>query len=129
MRRAPLATLLLLAALAGCGEDNEGSRGSVTVESGRPVPVKAFEYGFDPGTITIRSNGTEVAVRFELTNDGSLPHDLKVRRGNEQIGGTEAIGEGKKARATVSVPPGEYEFYCSIGDHADLGMKGTLTVK
>jgi uncharacterized cupredoxin-like copper-binding protein len=29
----------------------------------------------------------------------------------------------------VAVPPGEYQIYCSIGDHADLGMTGKLTVE
>jgi plastocyanin len=24
--------------------------------------------------------------------------------------------------------PGTYEFICTVGDHAGLGMKGTLTV-
>jgi plastocyanin len=133
MRRAPLASLMLLAALAalaGCGgSDEDGSRGSLTVKSGEPVLVKGYEYGFEPGTITIRANNTEVAVQFELTNEGSLPHDLHVRKGDEELGGTEAIGEGKKARTTTSIPPGDYEFYCSIGDHADLGMKGKLTVE
>jgi plastocyanin len=120
---------MLLAALAGCGDDNEGSRGTLTIKSGQPVPVKGYEYGFEPGTITVQSGNTEVAVQFELTNDGSLPHDLHVREGDEELGGTDAIGGGKKTRSTISVPPGEYEFYCSIGDHADLGMKGKLTVK
>jgi plastocyanin len=130
MRRAPLALAAIAVALAGCGGDDEsGSKGSLTVKSGQPVPVKGYEYGFEPGTIAIRSNNTEVAVQFKLTNTGSLPHDIHVRKGDDELGGTEAIGDGESASATVAVPPGEYEFYCSIGDHADLGMKGKLTVE
>jgi plastocyanin len=52
-----------------------------------------------------------------------------VRKGDDELGGTEAIGGGEKASASVPVPPGEYEIYCSIGDHADLGMTGTLKVE
>jgi plastocyanin len=129
MRRAPLATIVLLAALSACGGDKAGSRGTLTVEAGRPVPVEGFEYGFEPGTITVRAGGREADVRFELTNGGTLPHDLHVREGDEELGGTEAIGDGDKASATVKLAPGDYEFYCSIGDHADLGMKGALTIE
>ena len=129
MRRALPVLIALAAALGGCGDEGSGSKGSVTLDSGRPVPVKAHEYGFEPGTITIRAKNTEVAVQFELTNNGSLPHDLHVRKGDDELGGTDAIGDGEMASASVSVPPGEYEIYCSIGDHADLGMTGTLKVE
>jgi plastocyanin len=130
VRRAPLALTTLLAALAGCGgEDEPGSRGSVTAASGQPVPVKGYEYGFDPGTITIRGARSEAQVRFELKNDGTLPHDLHVREGDEELGGTDAIGGGESAGATVRLARGEYEVYCSIGDHAELGMTGTLRVE
>jgi plastocyanin len=122
--------MLLLAALAGCGGDDEsGSKGTLTTESGKPLPVKAFEYGFEPGTISVRGKSAEVAVRFVLTNDGSLPHDLHVREGDEDLGGTDVIGEGKSDDATLSLARGEYEIYCSVGDHADLGMTGTLKVE
>ena len=129
MRRAPLATLMLLAALAGCGGDDDGSRGTLTVRAGEPVPVKGYEYGFEPGTITVQGARGATPVRFELSNDGTLPHDIHVRKGDEELGGTEAIGDGERATASVTLAPGEYELYCSIGDHADLGMTGKLTVK
>ncbi len=127
MRRALPVLIALAAALSGCGDEGSDSRGSVTVESGQPVRVKGYEYGFEPGTITVRGGGAP--IRFELTNDGTLPHDLHVREGDDELGGTEAIGDGDTASASVTVPAGEYEIYCSIGDHADLGMTGKLTVE
>jgi plastocyanin len=130
VRRASLALTTLLAAVAGCGgDDDEGSRGTLTVASDQPVAVEGYEYGFEPGTITIRAPGAEAEVRFELENTGSLPHVLHVREGDEELGGTDAIGGGESAEATVSLARGEYEIYCSIGDHADLGMTGSLKVE
>jgi plastocyanin len=120
--------MLLLGARAGCGDEGSDSKGSVTVEAGQPVQVKGYEYGFEPGTITVRGGGG-APIRFELTNDGSLPHDLHVRKGDEELGGTEAIGDGDEASASVKLAPGDYEVYCSIGDHADLGMTGDLKVE
>jgi plastocyanin len=127
VRRAPLAILALAAALAGCGEDTEQSSGSVTLQRGAPVVVEGDEYSFKPGTITIRGGGGP--IRFELRNVGSLPHDIHVRKGDDELGGSEAIGGDETATATVQLAPGEYEIYCSIGDHADLGMKGKLTIE
>ena len=134
MRRAPLAILAIAVALAGCGEDEGNSKGSVTAQAGKPIPVSGFEYGFEPGTITVRGGAgggasKPVPVTFELKNDGSLPHDIHVRKDDSDLGGTEAVGDGDEASATVELEPGEYEFICSVGDHAELGMKGTLEVR
>ena len=138
MPRAPLALAPIALALAaaplaaGCGEDTEASSGRTTVEAGQPVAVEGDEYSFRPGAITVRAaagSPGKVPVRFELRNSGSLPHDLNVRRGDEELGGLEAVGGGKTSRGTVELAPGEYEIYCSIGDHADLGMKGELRIR
>ena len=136
MPRAPLASialaLALLLAAAGCGEDTEESTGSATVDAGQPVVVEGDEYSFKPGTITVRAatgSPGDVPVRFELRNIGSLPHDIHVRRGDEELGGLEAVGGDKTSRGTVKLEPGDYEIYCSIGDHADLGMTGDLKIE
>lgn len=133
MRCAPLGPTLAAAALAavaaGCGKDHKGSSGSVAVRAGQPVAVKAHEYGFAPGTITVRGARGKAPVRFRLENDGSLPHDVHVRRDGDDLGGTEVVSGGKTAEGTVTLAPGSYEIFCSVGDHADLGMKGKLKVE
>ncbi|HEX8065639.1 MAG TPA: cupredoxin domain-containing protein [Thermoleophilaceae bacterium] len=123
------AVALAAAALAGCGDDSKGSRGNVAVDSGGTVEVKADEYSFEPGTVTVRGARGRARVRFRLRNEGTLPHDVHVRRDGDDLGGTEAVGDGESAEATVELPPGEYETFCSIGDHAQLGMRGKLKVE
>ena len=130
MRRAPLAVALLVAALTGCGDDDEKSSGSATVAAGQPVRVEGDEYSFRPGTVVVRGgDAARVPVRFELRNVGDLPHDIHVRKDDDELGGSEAIPDGETTNATVTLAPGDYELYCSIGDHADLGMTGRLTVE
>ncbi len=112
-------------ALAGCGGDAGGGK-TVTVGKGKPVVVKADEYEFDPGNIVIKGGGG--SVRIQLTNDGAQAHDLHVQKDGDDLGGTPVFGPGQTQTATVKLEPGTYEFFCSVGDHEQLGMKGTLTV-
>ncbi|MGQ0536843.1 MAG: cupredoxin domain-containing protein [Methanobacteriota archaeon] len=42
---------------------------------------------------------------------------------------TDAIAQGESASVEFTAPaPGEYAFYCSVGDHRGRGMEGVLTV-
>jgi plastocyanin len=118
----PLAALALLA--AGCGGDDEPGR-TVTAPANGGVRVVAKEYSFDPSTIVMRGAGT---LRVRLANEGSLAHNLKVMRDGEELGGTPSFPGGESRSARVPVESGHYEFICTVGDHAELGMKGTLEV-
>jgi plastocyanin len=119
----PLAALALLA--AGCGGDDERGRTVTAPESGA-VRVAAKEYSFDPSTIVMRGAGI---LRVRLVNEGSLAHNLKLMKDGEELGGTPSFPAGGSRSAQVRVEPGSYEFICTVGDHADLGMKGTLRVE
>ena len=126
MRRlVPLIALLPLIA-AGCGDDDESSGRTVTVESGKALTVVADEYSFDPETIVLTGGGK---LKIELDNQGALAHNLRVFDGATDVGGTPTFAGGEPRSGTVTVEPGEYELLCTVGDHAELGMKGKLEVK
>jgi plastocyanin len=130
MRRASLALILSAALFAGCDEDEGGSTGSTTVNPEDTVVVAAREYGYEPGTVRVRKSGLpQTIVRLRLRNDGSLPHDIQVRFGGQKLVGTKVIGDGETAEVVVSVGPGSYELFCSVGDHEDLGMRGKLEIE
>jgi plastocyanin len=121
----PIALLPLLAA-PGCGDD-EGTPGrTVTVESGKTVTVVAKEYSFDPETLVLTGGGK---LTIELDNEGTLAHNMRVFDGGKDIGGTPTFAGGEPRTGTVELDPGEYELLCTVGDHAELGMKGKLEVK
>jgi plastocyanin len=98
----------------------------VTAPAGGAVRVVAKEYSFDPSTIVLRASGT---LRVTLVNEGSLAHNLKVMKDGEVLGGTESFPPGRTESARVPVERGTYEYVCTVGDHAELGMKGTLKVE
>ena len=128
--RLPASLLLLLAALAaaGCGNDGGGKStgGAATLGKGETLDVTAREYSFTPAAIVLKGSGE---LRIHLRNDGSLAHDVRLRRDGREVGGTDSIPPGKTADATVKVAPGRYELLCTVGDHAELGMTGELQVK
>jgi plastocyanin len=138
MRFRPFFTLLLaLAALAlfvaGCGGDDDDDEATEPVPTeaatgatgavggGAATSVSMTEFAFDPSDITVSQGDT-----IEATNDGQIPHNLTVE--GEDLA-TEDLDGGGSEELTVDLPPGEYDFLCTIGDHAEQGMTGTLTVE
>jgi plastocyanin len=121
-------TPLTLGLVACGGGDSKGSGGpTVTVPKGQPVHVKGHEYGFDPGTVVVEGGGGPTKIEFE--NDGSLAHNLRLMKDGQEVGGSPTFQGGETKSATVDLRPGTYEMLCTVGDHAQLGMKGKLTVK
>jgi plastocyanin len=124
MRR-PWVALAASVALFGCGSDDDGGGRSVTVPAGGELRASGKEYSFDPSRVTVERAGP---LRITLRNEGELAHDLRVRQGDRDLGGTPVFQDGSRS-ATVRLPAGSYTFYCSVGDHEELGMKGTLRVR
>jgi plastocyanin len=99
----------------------------------RPVPppaparlgVKAFEFGFTLSRQSIAAGDTIV----ELNNRGEDEHDLHL----QQIDGGPEYEVGDTAPSTYSrlrlvTEPGQYRLWCSLLDHAELGMDTTIDV-
>ena len=69
-------------------------------------------------------------VEIELQNVGEDPHDLRVRR----VGGTHTFSipltdPGKHRSISIRVRRGRYRLWCSVADHASLGMQAFLRVR
>jgi plastocyanin len=124
LRRSALTLALCSLLVAGCGGDDEGGR-TVTAPANAKLRVVADEYSFDPATIVLEGAGR---VTLTLRNEGSLAHNLRVLRGDEDIGGTPTFPAGRSESARLNLPHGSYEMICTVGDHAELGMRGTLRV-
>ncbi len=128
MRR-PLAIPALAAALiAACGDDEETGR-TVTVEGGRPLSVVGREYSFDPRTVVYEDGGAITEITISLDNSGSLAHNLRVFEGDADLGGTPTFQGGREESGSVELAPGEYRMVCTVGNHEQLGMHGTLEVR
>jgi plastocyanin len=128
-----LLTALVLApaalGLAACGGDDDGGGGgpAVMFKKGQTVHVTGQEYKFDPGNIVVEGGGGPTAFEFE--NAGSLAHNLRVEKDSNELGGSPTFQGGETKAFSADLQPGEYTIICTVGDHAQLGMKGKLTVK
>jgi plastocyanin len=127
MRRLALALTALLLA-SGCGGDDDEAQPTrtETVEPDSRVDVVAHEYRFDPSTVRMSGPGR---LTIRLRNEGDLAHNLRVFRDDREIGGTPTFQGGRTESGRVELQPGTYEMVCTVGDHAELGMTGTLEVK
>lgn len=66
---------------------------------------------------------------LEVANAGAVGHTLRVMRGEREVAGVETLLPGAADAATPNLPKGDYELVCILGNHEELGMYGTLTVR
>jgi plastocyanin len=62
------------------------------------------------------------AYEFDLKNDGPSQHDLAVNGPGVANAKTAVIGGGSTATLKVTLKAGDYELYCSVPGHKQLGM-------
>jgi plastocyanin len=136
MARPLPALAVALALVTGCSsggdkKKNEGvkTKDTVTVGHNQPIAFGASEYKFEPKNVIVNSGTTKATVvRFVLRNNGTQAHDLHIEKDGQDLGGTPIFGPGQTQSGQAKLSPGTYQFICTVGNHADLGMKGTLTV-
>jgi plastocyanin len=85
---------------------------------GRTVQVSEKEFKIELPSTTLKPG----SYIFDLTNDGKQPHDLTIERTGVSKEKTPVINGGKHATLKVKLTPGEYDFYCSVPGHKQLGM-------
>lgn len=85
------------------------------------VEGKAFE--FTPDTITVKK-GEKTRIVFKNTGG---THDFNV----DELGiKTKIINTGEEDSVEFTAEEtGTYEFYCSVANHRQMGMKGTITIE
>jgi len=125
LRRFALLLALCPLLVLGCGDEDEPGR-TVTAPANSKLSVLADEYSFDPSAIVLQGAGT---LTVTLRNEGSLAHNLKVLRGDEEVDGTPTLPAGRTETARLNLEHGSYRIVCTVGDHEELGMTGTLRVR
>jgi plastocyanin len=125
-----LALLLTAGVLlaAGCGDDDDdgGGGGASSGGGGEALTLTADPGGaisWEPGSLSAPAG----SVTIKLVNESDTPHAVEVE-GNGVEEETDTVTAGE-AELTVDLEPGEYTYYCPVGQHRQQGMEGTLTVE
>lgn len=99
-----------------------------TTPSPSPSAVKTFNitgkpFQFDPVEIRVKKGDT---VKIVFTNTEGM-HDWVL---DEFKARTPVLQAGKTAAVEfVADKTGDFEYYCSVGNHHELGMRGNLIVE
>lgn len=115
---------------SGNTSDSAGTNVNVDVDVGATVTTGTKEFTvtnagmtFTQKTLAV-NKGDRVKITFQNTGG---THDFRVDGYNV---GTKVISNGQSETFEfVADKAGSFEYYCSVGQHRQLGMKGTLTVK
>jgi uncharacterized cupredoxin-like copper-binding protein len=116
---------LAVAALAAAALLVPGQAGSKTFPTRVQVTAKEFYFLLAPGR-TVK-HGKAV---IQFVNYGQDPHDMRVQRvGTTKVYNVPTVQPGDHYDLSITLTPGKYLLWCSIANHAALGMKTTLIVK
>jgi len=88
--------------------------------------VQASEYHL----VLSRSSVKMGPALIELQNVGQDPHDLRLRRiGGKRTYAIALTDPGKRRTISLKLLPGRYRLWCSVANHAQLGMEAVLRVR
>lgn len=87
------------------------------------IPVEGNNFTFDVEEIEVKQ-GEKVIVAF-TSNEGF--HDFVI----DELGvNTGMVPSGQTVEVEIPTDkPGTYSFYCSVGEHRQQGMEGTLIIE
>ena len=132
----PLALMALAvpAAVTGCGDDDEEedltaptteAEGPGDTGGGETVRISEVDFALEPDQVDVASG----PVTFEVSNDGDTLHNLEIEGQGVEEELPQDLQPGQSGTLEVDLQPGTYEMYCPVGNHADMGMVGELTVE
>jgi uncharacterized cupredoxin-like copper-binding protein len=103
--------------------------GPVQAQTTRDVKITLKEFSLTPNRVSVPRGQ---AVRFTVTNAGTVNHNFTVELESQKIEKTLFAqnlkpGETKTAEFTFTAA-GEWEMYCPVDAHKDRGMLGKITV-
>ncbi|KKR78945.1 MAG: Heme/copper-type cytochrome/quinol oxidase, subunit 2 [Candidatus Nomurabacteria bacterium GW2011_GWA2_40_9] len=94
----------------------------VELNTVREFTVNAKNFSFSPSTMTVKK-GDKVKITF-INSQGF--HDFKIDAYG--VAAKQAQSPNTEVLEFIADKTGSFEYYCSVGTHRSMGMKGTLVV-
>ncbi len=90
------------------------------------VSIDEYEYGIAAGHPVVAAG----SVQLNVSDIGQDDHDLVIARNGATVAEIAILHPGAPATTiTVDLAPGTYTLYCSLYDHAQMGMTTTLVAR
>jgi uncharacterized cupredoxin-like copper-binding protein len=133
MKHVPLLTaVIVVVAASGCGGGSSGSTSTQSTSSQaaggavvQTIKIQEKEYRLTPSAVKVSKPGTYV---FEGVNKGTISHALAISgAGISQSSSPVAPGQTTMLKVTLT-KAGQYQIYCPIDGHKNMGMRGTVTL-
>lgn len=117
-RRVTIGMSLLIAAFlwVGCGSSYSKT------DTGTTVQVQEDEYH-----INMPSSFPSGVVTFHVVNTGEHKHSFKIKGNGVEAQLSQDLSTLQSGELTVTLPPGQYDVYCPMLGHVELGMKMEVT--
>ena len=128
--------------------DSDGDRMMQTSEQSENMQVSPTTAMASGSAMTVDEATNTVTVTVEGSNFKFVPAEIKVKKGQKvvvmfkNVGGfhdfvvdefkakTKQIKNGEEDRVEfVADKVGSFEYYCSVGEHREMGMVGKLIVE
>jgi len=129
---AVLLCALSVSAAAAVLDAVDTGHGTVASIAGTKVPLTLDEYRIAPADVRVHAGRIKIVAR----NVGVLTHNVKVESERVDthgspiiLGGTTTAQPGQTVSVKIDLAPGRYKLVCTLADHANLGQRGTLTVR
>ncbi len=119
---ATLALALGISALVVAGASD--ANGTVATAGGggeATVAVQLAEFSITPKQLSVAVDGT-----LEVTNDGTMVHNLAVK--GTQLATSMLDAGQSESLSLAGLAPGSYTVFCEVPGHEQAGMVGTLVV-
>lgn len=95
------------------------------IANGQLTIVGEDTLAFDPNCY--QSDTGTINIDYLLGPTANQIHDLRIDGRSDLF--LEIDAGTRQATGSVSLPPGRYELYCSLGGHREAGMEATLFVE
>lgn len=105
--------------LVGCREEAPYSA------RGRQLTVHLDEYLLRPQN----THSEPGQLQLTVVNDGARAHNLRIKLGRRDLGGTGTLAPGRRSTVSVSVPRGSYRVGSTLSNDETLGLYGSLRAR
>jgi alcohol dehydrogenase (cytochrome c) len=95
----------------------------------RVIEIHMNQIFFYPNQLTAQPS-EKLALHLINSEAAELEHNVAIALETGVTGLKETITAGEDGYFAFTAPdtPGDYTFWCNVGEHKELGMQGTLTV-